>query len=102
MKGGKMATFITLVQDTEENIRKSGQTLERGEAFKNMAEKMGVTVKEIYWTQGGYDGAAILEAPDAETVMALMLSLGHVHVQTLRAYSAEEMRSIIEKTLCDK
>lgn len=95
-----MPTFITLVSWTDQGIRNVKQTVERAEAMKALAQKMGVTVKDIYWTLGQYDVVTILEAPDAETVSALHLSaasLGNVRTQTLQAFSAEEMRRILAK-----
>jgi len=82
-----MPTFITLINWTDQGIRNVKQTIERAEAVKGLAQKVGATVKEIYWTQGPYDAVTIIEAPDAETVSALSLSaasLGNVRTQTLR------------------
>lgn len=95
-----MATFITLVNWTDQGIRNVKQTLERAEAFKALAQKAGATVKAQYWTVGQYDVVTILEAQDAETVSALHLStasLGNVRTQTLQAFSAEEMRRILAR-----
>jgi len=61
-----------------------------------------VTVKELYWTVGPYDVVASLEAPDAATVTAAILSLGalgNVRTQTLPAFSADEMKGILGKIL---
>jgi uncharacterized protein with GYD domain len=58
----------------------------------------GVTVKEIFWTHGQYDIVVIAEAPDEFSATALNLSLldlGNVRTQTLRAFSAAEMDTII-------
>jgi len=76
------------------------QTTARAEAFKELARKVGVTVKDIYWTVGLYDLVLVMEAPDEETLSTLLLSvgaLGNVRTQTLRGYSAEEMNRIIAK-----
>ena len=59
----------------------------RAEAFKEMAKKHGVTVRDIYWTQGRYDVVTITEAPDDMAATALSLSiagLGNVRTETLR------------------
>jgi len=61
-------------------------------------EKHEVTIKDIYWTQGAYDGVLLMEAKDAETAMAAFLclgSLGNVRAHTLRAFSREEMANIL-------
>jgi uncharacterized protein with GYD domain len=95
-----MATYIVLGNFTDQGIRSVKETAKRAEAFKEMARKAGVKVKEVYWTLGQYDLATIVEAPDDETATALGLSacsLGNIRTQTLRAFSAEEMGQIIAK-----
>lgn len=54
--------------------RESGEP--RADAFKQMAKTFGVTVKDIFWTQGRYDIVTIVEAPDVSAAMSLNLSLG--------------------------
>ncbi len=95
-----MATFISLVGWTDQGIRNVKQTTARADAFKAMAHRVGVTVKEIYWTVGPYDLVMVMEGPDEETVTALLLSLGalgNVRTQTLRGFSEEEEKRIIAK-----
>lgn len=95
-----MATFISLLGWTDQGIRNVKQTTARAEAFKAMAQKVGVPVKDIYWTVGPHDVVIVMEAPDEETVTSLLLSvgmLGNVRTQTLRGFSAEEMNRIITK-----
>ncbi len=95
-----MATYIVLANFTDQGIRNVKDTTKRAEAFKEMAKKLGVTVKDEYWTLGPYDAVVTLEAPDEEAVTALGLSvgaLGNVRTQTLRAFSAEEMNRILGK-----
>ena len=70
------------------------------ELTKLSAEKMGVDVKNVYWTLGPFDGLIVFEAPDEETATALMLhlgSFGNVQTQTARAYQADEMEQILAK-----
>jgi uncharacterized protein with GYD domain len=95
-----MATYITLLNFTDQGIRNVKETTKRAEAFKAMAKKAEVTVKDIYWTLGRYDLIAILEATDDERVTAVGLSagsLGNVRTQTLRAFSTEEIGRILAK-----
>ena len=56
--------------------RRLKDTGKRANAIKAAAKKMGVKVKDIYWTLGAFDGAVVIDAPDDETATALMLSLG--------------------------
>lgn len=95
-----MATYIVLGNFTDQGIRNIKETAKRAEAFKALAKKAGVTVKDIYWTLGRYDLVTILEAADDELITALGLSagsLGNIRTQTLRAFSAEEMGGILAK-----
>ena len=95
-----MSMFISLVNLTEKGISAFKESPSRAGAFKAIAEKAGVTVKEVYWTMGAHDAVMILEAEDDESVAAAMLglgSLGNVRTQTLRAFSASEMKGIISK-----
>jgi uncharacterized protein with GYD domain len=67
---------------------------------KQMAKTFGVTMKEIFWTQGRYDIVAITKAPDEIAATALNLSLsalGNIRTESLRAFSAEEMAKIVAK-----
>lgn len=95
-----MAMFITLVDFTQQGVQNFKATSERAAQFKSMAQKAGVTVKDVYWTMGAHDAVLILEAPDDETVTAVMLglaSLGNVRTQTLRAFNPSEIKEIISK-----
>jgi uncharacterized protein with GYD domain len=64
-----------------------------------LAEKVGGTVKGIYYTMGHYDMVVIVEGSDeaAMTAMLKVGSLGNVRTETLRGFSLEEMRKIIGK-----
>jgi uncharacterized protein with GYD domain len=101
MKGETlMATYIVLGNLTDQGIRSVKDTTKRAEAFKALAQKAGVKVKEVYWTLGQYDIATIIESPDEETATALGLSvgaLGNIRTQTLRAFTSEEMGRILGK-----
>jgi uncharacterized protein with GYD domain len=95
-----MAAFISLVGFTQQGVRDFKATAGRAAKFKSMAQKAGVTVKEIYWTMGAYDVVIIMEAPDEKTATAVMLSLaslGNVRTQTLRAFNSSEVEEIISK-----
>lgn len=85
---------------TEQGVRDFKDSPERAAKFESMAQKAGVTVKEVYWTIGVYDVVLILEAPDEETVAAALLSLaslGNVRTHTLRGFNPSEMKEIISK-----
>lgn len=92
-----MATFITLLNFTDQGIKNVKDSPDRYEAFKATAEKLGVTIKSVYYTVGQYDLVMIVEGNDEAATAALLKagSLGNVRTQTLRAFSVEEMRKII-------
>ena len=93
-----MPTYIMLGQFTDQGIRNVKETTKRAEALKEMAKKVGATVKDVYWTLGAYDVAAVVDAPDDASATALFLSvgaLGNIRTQTLRAYTREEMGGIL-------
>jgi uncharacterized protein with GYD domain len=95
-----MATYIVLGNFTDQGIRNVKDTGKRAEALKGMAQKFGASVKAVYWTIGQYDVVTIIDAPDDAALTALMLTvggLGNVRTQSLRAFSADEMPSILGK-----
>jgi uncharacterized protein with GYD domain len=54
-----MASYILLMNFTDQGIRKIKDTAKRADAFKDMAKKSGATVKDVFWTLGEYDVVAI-------------------------------------------
>lgn len=94
-----MATYISLLNFTEQGIRKVKDTTKRARAFEAQAKKNGLKVKELYWTMGRYDLIMVAEAPNDEAMTRHMLklgSLGNVHTETLKAYSAGEMDKLLK------
>lgn len=94
-----MATFISLVNYTDQGIRSVKDSPDRYAAFKAAAEQLGVTVKEIYWTVGHYDAVLVVEGADEAVTSALLKlgSLGNVRTETLRAYSVEDMKKLVAR-----
>ncbi len=95
-----MATYIVLTNFTDKGAKAVRDTLKRADAIRKMGKKAGVTLKEIYWTLGAYDAAAVFEAPDDETLTSFMLGAaeeGFVRTHTLRAFPEAEMKKIINK-----
>ena len=93
-----MATFVSLVNFTEEGARHIRQTTERAKGLVNAAANLGIKIKDIYWTMGAFDAVFIAEAPDDDTMTAFamsMASLGNIRTQTLRAFSTSEMSKIV-------
>ena len=97
-----MVTYVVLAKFTDQGIRNAKDSPKRADAFKQMANTFGVTVKDLFWTQGRYDVVVILDAPDESSTMSLNLSLGalgNVRTESLRAFSAAEMATIVGKMI---
>jgi uncharacterized protein with GYD domain len=92
-----MPAFITLANFTDQGARTIKESPDRFEAFKSLAEAAGVTIKSVHWTTGAYDIVLVTEGPE-EAVLSLTLqtaALGNIRTQTLRGFSASEMRAIV-------
>lgn len=97
-----MITYVVLANFTDQGIRSAKESPKRADAFKQMAKTFGVTVKDLFWTQGRYDIVTVIEAPDESSAMSLSLTLGalgNVRTESLRAFSAADMTTIVGKML---
>lgn len=73
--------------------------MKRAKAAKSDTEKIGGKFT-LYWIFGKYDGIGILEAPNEEASMQFELevgSLGNIRTTKLRAFTEEEIVSVIDK-----
>ena len=97
-----MVTYVVLGNFTDQGARNAKDSPKRADAFKQMAKTLGVTVKDLFWTQGRYDVVTIVEAQDETSAMSLSLSLsalGNVRTESLRAFSAAEMTAGVGKMI---
>ena len=94
-----MPTYVTLANFTDQGIRNIKESPDRLGAFKAMAEKLGISIKSVHYTVGNYDIVTVVEGSDEAVTAALLKlgSLGNIRTQTLRAFSADEMKGIITK-----
>lgn len=95
-----MASYILLIQFTDQGIRRIQDSPRRAAAAAALGAKIGVKIREVFWTLGVHDGAVICDAPNDETMTAFALalaSLGNVKTQTLRAFRAKEFQAILNK-----
>jgi len=95
-----MATYVVLVNYTEQGIRNVKDTTKRAEAVRELAKKFGATVREFYWTMGKYDLVVIFDAPDDAAMTALSLTIaqaGNVRTQTMRAFLRDEVNGMLAK-----
>jgi len=57
-----MASYIMLANYTSLGIRNINAKTQRARDFKKENEKVGIKVKDIYWTMGHFDIVVIAEA----------------------------------------
>ena len=84
---------------TDQGIRNAKDSPQRSETFKRDLEKAGGKLVGGYYTMGKYDGVVILEAPNDEVIMKIMLataSLGNVRTNTLKAFPHAEGGKLME------
>jgi uncharacterized protein with GYD domain len=68
----------------------SGRGTEAVEYFKTLKPPKNVTIRNIYFTFGRYDGVLIFEAPDVETAMNFVRKIG---LET--RYSTETLTAVL-------
>jgi uncharacterized protein with GYD domain len=95
-----MVTYIGLMSFTDKGIQNVKQTTQRAAAAKEVGQRMGVNMRQIYWTLGQHDIVCVLEAPDEAAITAFTLAVtgqGNVRSQLLRAFDASEVDQILAK-----
>jgi uncharacterized protein with GYD domain len=95
-----MARYVTLIDWTQQGIASFKESVDRYEAAQQQFEELGVRFTDVYWTLGEHDIVTVLEAPDDETATAALLAVGaqgSIRTKTMRAFSRDEMRTVIDK-----
>ena len=95
-----MITNIGLLRFTDKGLQNVKDSTKRAAAAKESGKKLGVNMRDIFWTTGEYDLVCVLEADSEIALAAFAIAVaaqGNVRVQTLRAYSAGEMDTILAK-----
>lgn len=93
-----MASYLVLVNWTEQGIRNVKESPRRLDASREVGRKMGVEIKDVCMTIGPYDMAVRAEAPDDAAMARFILALasgGNVRTTTLKAFAEAEYREII-------
>ena len=93
-----MATYLMLLNWTDQGIRNIKESPKRLDAAKKLAKDLGGEIKTVYMTQGTFDLALVAEMANDEKAAAFVLklgSLGNVRTTTLKAYSEDDYRNII-------
>jgi uncharacterized protein with GYD domain len=95
-----MPTYVHLLNWTEQGIKNFRDTVDRASQAEETMGKLGVRLRDIYWTVGPYDIVTISEAGDDESAAAALLALasqGNIRTTTLRAFNREEMARVVQK-----
>jgi uncharacterized protein with GYD domain len=93
-----MATYVTLLNYTDQGIRTIKESPARLDAAKKAFQANGAELKQFFLLMGRYDLLIVAEAPNDETVAKISLalgSLGNVRTQTFRAFPEQEFRKIV-------
>lgn len=95
-----MATYISLINWTEEGIKNVKESPQRFNAFKKALQAAGGKVIGFYLTMGRYDMVVITESPSDEAAASLILSIasrGSIRTETMKAFTEDQYREIISK-----
>jgi uncharacterized protein with GYD domain len=95
-----MPTYIGLLRYTSEGVKSVKERWAQGNRARQAAKTMGCELKGAYVTMGRYDGVAIIEAPNDETMAKLALATGMGGVwqtETLRAFTESEIEKIVKQ-----
>jgi uncharacterized protein with GYD domain len=93
-----MATYVALINYTDQGIRNIKDGPARLDATKKAFQAAGAELKQFYLAMGRHDIVIVAEAPNDETVAKLLLqvgSLGNVRTETLRVFTEPEFRKIV-------
>ena len=85
---------------TDQGTRTARDTTKRADAVKEATSKFGAKMSQTYWTLGPYDLATVIEAADDASATGFGLAIasaGNTRMQTLRAFSKDEMAGILAK-----
>ena len=92
-----MATYISLINLTEQGIREAKNAPERLHNFDLALQDVGGRLVGFYLVMGEYDYIVIAEAPDDQTAARLILGTiaqGSMRSKTMRAFPREEFETI--------
>jgi uncharacterized protein with GYD domain len=95
-----MATFMMVMNMTDQGIRTIKDAPKRVEAARQLGKKLGIQIRELYLTAGESDLVAFLETsdPDAIPKFALALgSVGNLHTKTVRVWPEAEFLKLVSE-----
>ena len=95
-----MPVGIILMNYTEQGVREIKGTTERIAQFEKLWESMGGKALGTYLTMGQYDLVSVGETPSDEALATFVLKIGvagNVRTTTLKGFTVEEARRVLEK-----
>jgi uncharacterized protein with GYD domain len=95
-----MPRYVVLIDWTEQGVQGFKDSVDRYDAANDQLGGLGVRFADVYWTLGNHDLVTLVDAPDDETLAAGLLAIagaGNIRTTTLRAFTRDEMRSVIGK-----
>jgi uncharacterized protein with GYD domain len=95
-----MPTFVCSLGWTEQGIKSVKDSPKRAKAARELAQKLGVEIRQVYLTNGDDDLLVILEADNGDNIAKFALALssqGNVRTRTARAWSEAEMTKLISE-----
>ncbi|NDL59463.1 GYD domain-containing protein [Phytoactinopolyspora mesophila] len=95
-----MPTYISLIKWTDQGVQSFKESVSRAQAARDMAERMGGTLKDVYWTVGECDIVSIADFPDDATGTAFLLAIGsqgNIRTSTMRAFDEEQFAEVLGK-----
>jgi uncharacterized protein with GYD domain len=94
-----MNQYILLGNFTDEGLRKLEKFPNRDKAARHLIEKAGGGL-QIYYTMGEYDFVAVVNMPDEDSMLKLLIKMGKigdVKTKTLMSWSESEFRDVINR-----
>ena len=95
-----MATYITLINLTEQGVKTIKDLPARLAAGRQAMEANGGKLLQYYLTLGAQDAVVITELPDDETAASVALQqagLGNLRTITMRAFTEAEIPGVLSK-----
>lgn len=94
-----MATLISFMRWTEQGVQGYKESVDRYENARQLAERYGAELHDIYWTPGGpYDLVAVVRHDDVRKATAFLMavqSMGNLRIEAVHGYGPDEMRDVI-------
>ncbi|HKZ63484.1 MAG TPA: GYD domain-containing protein [Thermoplasmata archaeon] len=95
-----MPHYVVLGNWTEQGIRTVKDVPKRVEASRALIKKNGGELHTVFVTMGKYDWVAIMEAPNDDAVMQIMLTLGaqgNTRTTTMKAWTPQDAGKVLAK-----